>query len=534
MRIAEGAVSLLLATGVAVLSVSPRANGEDLPALDVVKHVLPNGMRVLIVERHDSPTVATHLRFNVGSVDDPKGQTGIAHLLEHMMFKGTRTFGTTSYDAEVPLMERLDGLYAQLDAEVWKRRSPFGKPDEAKIAELKKEIDAVTAAHQKTIVKDELWQTYQRLGGTGLNASTGDDSTQYYVNLPSNQLEVWARLEADRIANPVFREFYSERDVVHEERRLRTDTQPRGLFGEAFSAVAYSAHPYRNPTVGWASDIDSTVRSEVLEFFKTYYAPNNCIAILVGDVDPKRTIALVEKYFAPIPAQREPRRRITEEPKPLGERRLEVSADAAPQVMIAYPMPAAGAADSFPLRIAARLLSGGGGFGGFRGGAGRGGGGGTGRLFRHLVVEKQVAVNASASARAQQYPGQFTLSGSPAPGRSLEDLEAALDEEVEKLASEPASDDELARIRNGLDGEWVRRLTSNSGLASAIAEAEGVAGDWKYLLAEQQKLKAVTAADVQAATRKWLAHERRVVGLLRSERGGRSRAPQTGGEEQGQ
>ncbi|MBI1849102.1 MAG: insulinase family protein [Planctomycetes bacterium] len=516
MHISRKTGAAALGIGVSSLFGSPSASADGVAQLEVVKHTLQNGMRLLLVERHDSPTVATYLRFHVGAVDDPKGQTGIAHLLEHMMFKGTRTFGTTSHDSEVPIMDKLDRLFAERDAELAKRRAPFTKPDEAKIADLTKQIEAATADQKKFVVKDELWQIYQRLGGDGLNASTGEDSTQYYVTLPSNQLEVWAYLEADRIANPVFREFYSERDVVHEERRLRTDTQPHASFREAFDATAFAAHPYRNPVVGWPTDIDATVRAEVLQFFRTYYAPNNCVAVLVGDLDPKKTIALVEKYFGPIPAQPPPRRAITEEPPHRGERRIEMTADAAPSVTIAYPSPAAGDPASYPLRVAARVLSGGGG--------GRGGGGGTGRLFKRLVVEKQVALGAFASSRAQRYPSLFTVSASPAKESSPEDLEAALTEEIERLATEPPTDEELGRVRNSIDAEAVRRLTSNFGIAGALADAEDLAGDWHYLFREQEAMKAVSSEDVRKAAAEWLRRDRRTVGILRSEKDSRPRA----------
>jgi predicted Zn-dependent peptidase len=498
--------------------VADEGHGEEgAVRLEVVKHTLRNGLRLLVVERHDNPTVATFLRFHVGAVDDPKGQTGIAHLLEHMMFKGTRTFGTTSFESETPLIDELDGLFAERDAELARRRSPFGKADERRIAELERRIEAVTAEQKKLVVKDELWQTYQRLGGEGLNASTGEDSTQYYVTLPSNQLEVWAYLESDRIANPVFREFYSERDVVHEERRLRTDTQPHARFREAFDATAFAAHPYRNPIIGWSSDIDGTVRAEVMQFFRTYYAPNNCVAVLVGDVRAAEAIALVEKYFGPVPAQAPPRRAITEEPPQAGERRLDMTADAAPAVMIAYSTPAAGDPASSALRVAARVLS--------SGGTYRGGGGGSGRLFKRLVAEKQVALGAYAFARAQRYPSLFVASASPSPGRTPEELEAALTEEIERLVVEPPTDEELGRIRNAIDAEAVRRLTSNIGVAAALAEAETLAGDWRWIFAEQAAMKAVTADDVARAAQTWLRRDRRTVGILRSEKDSRAAVP---------
>ena len=497
---------LLAALVIAACSLgSPATAGTDGGTfrLDVTKHVLGNGMRVLVVPRRDAPVVATHLRFAVGGVDDPKGQTGIAHLLEHMMFKGTETLGVTDQAAEAPLLAKLDELWTELDMERAKAGTPFGKPDDAKISRLEDEIARTTAEHSKHVVKNELWQVYERSGGTGLNASTGNDSTQYYVQLPSNQLEIWARLEADRIRNPVFREFYSERDVVHEERRLRTDTQPRGLFQEAFQALAYSAHPYRQPVVGWSADIDATVRAEVLQYFKTYYAPNNAIAVLVGDLEPKATIALMEKHFGSIPAQPPPRRTVTEEPKQLGERRLTMTLDAAPALTIGWHAPAAGHRDAAALGVAARVLSSGGFFGG-----------GTGRLQKRLVHGQKVALNANGWFRPSLYPGLFTISATPALDRSLEELEKSVLAEITNLALEPPTDDELARVRNALDAQAVRRLSSNSGIASALAQAEAISGDWHWLETEREQLKAVTAEDVRRVVDAYLTAENRTVGVL--------------------
>jgi predicted Zn-dependent peptidase len=406
-------------------------------------------------------------------------------------------------------MKRLDSLWAQLDTEKTKESSAFAEPDPAHIKELEEEIAEVAAKQKAYIIKNELWQAYQRLGGVGLNASTGNDSTQYIVQLPSNQLEVWAKLESDRIANPVFREFYSERDVVHEERRLRTDTQPRSLFREAFQSTAYLAHPYRQPVIGWPTDIDSTDRDEVLEYFRTFYAPNNCIAVLVGDVDPKKAITLVEKYFGPLEPRPQPRRRITQEPKQIGERRLSMTVDAAPSLTIGWHVPAMGHPDRPALTVASRVLTGSGGMRRYRGG-----GGGTGRFQRELVEKQGVALNAMAYSRAGKYPGLFGVSATPAFGKSLDDLEAAVLAEIERLASEPPSDEELARVRNAVDASAVRRLTSNAGIGFAVARAEGIAGDWRWIEKERELLKAVTAEDVQRVVREYLTADNRTVGHL--------------------
>ena len=471
--------------------------------LDVIERTLKNGMRVLMVERHDSPTVALYLLFKVGGVDDPQGKTGIAHMLEHMMFKGTQKYGTSNYKAEVPLMEKIDRLYAEFDRELRKRNSTFEKPDEAKIERLKKEMEAVQQEQKKYVVTDELWQTYQRLGGVGLNATTGWDSTQYFVRLPSNQLEVWAFLESDRLADPVFREFYAERDVVHEERRMRTDTRPENMLWESFQAAAFLTHSYRNPIIGWPSDLDRMRREEVLQYFKTYYAPNNAIAAIVGDIDPNRVMALMEKYFAPIPAQPIPPRNIPEEPPGRGERRVVFEAEAQPRLYIGYLTPAIGHEDGFALDVLAQIWS----------GVGRGSR--TGRLYKSLVLDRKLVLNVDAGGSSSLYPNLFVVSATPAQGKTTQEVEKAIYEEMAKIENEPPTDEELTRVRNGVDASLIRSLRTNNGVARMLASVEHVAGTWRYILTEREKLKAVTAADVQRVAKKYFTAQNRTVGELR-------------------
>lgn len=488
---------------------APAARADDAIRLDVTRHVLPNGMRFLLLPWGDAPVVATFIRFDVGGVDDPKGQTGVAHLLEHMMFKGTTSLGTTDWLAEKPVLERLNALCRKRD------RARAAGADAAALAALSGEIAAVRKEHERYVVKNEIWQIYDRCGGTGLNASTDNDSTQYYVQLPSNQLEVWARVESDRIANPVFREFYSERDVVHEERRLRTDSQPRGLFGELFDMNAWLAHPYRQPVVGWPSDIDNTDDVEVLAYFKTWYAPNNCVVALVGDVDVPKTIALIEKWFGSIPAQELSRRPITAEPALLGERRFRVELDAPTSVQVAWPIPARGHADLSALSVAGRILSGSGG-GGFGRGRGPGGGGGptAGRLRQKLVDELKVAARASARPDVRKYPGLFQASVSPARGKTVAEVEAALCAEVARLAAEPPTEVELARVKTAVASQAIRGLSSATAIAQAIAHAEATAGDWRQLERDRESLMAVTAADVARVVQTYLSGSNRIVGIL--------------------
>lgn len=466
-------------------------------------------MRFLIVPWGDAPVVMTYIRFDVGGVDDPKGLTGVAHLLEHMMFKGTTTLGTTDWEAEKPIHEKLISLWQERD------RQRIAGVDPAKLAELDKQLQAARAEQDQYVVKNEIWQIYERCGGTGLNASTDNDSTQYYVQLPSNQLEVWARVESDRIAHPVFREFYSERDVVHEERRLRTETSARGIFSELFDMHAFLVHPYRQPVVGWPEDIDATDHDEVLAYFKMWYAPNNCVVALVGDVDPQKTIALAEKYFGSIPAQRLGRRSVTPEPKQLGERRFEVELDGETSIDIAWHVPADNHPDAAALTVAARVLNGagGGGFGGF--GRGGGGGGSPGRLRAKLVDELKVARRASAQAGFGKYPGLFHVTATPARDKTMADLEPAIYAELERLAAEPPTEAELKRIKTSVASQAIRGLNSPTAIARSLADAEALAGDWRDVEKSRERLLAVTAEDVARVIRTYFLPTNRTVGILK-------------------
>ena len=467
------------------------------PRLNVVEHRLKNGMKLLIVERHVAPTVAAFILFKVGGVNDPAGQTGVAHLLEHMMFKGTRTLGTTNYAAERPLMEREDQLSVELQRSEYRARTdPFYHADPAQVDRLKKQIAQVQSQEKRYIVENELDEAYDHLGAENLNASTGSDGTTYVVELPSNALEAWAYAGSDRIRNPVFREFYSERDVVHEERRMRTETAPEGLIEETLNATAFVAHPYHDPVIGWPSDIDNTERAEVLAYFRTHYAPNNAVAAVVGDVNPRAVIRLAEKYFGAIPPQPQPSQPVTIEPEQHGERRATVVFDANPQFSMAYHIPAIGHADAPALEMLGDLLS-------------------SGRTSRFYAAITQKGLGqASADGGTGPYPNLFGIAGIPQQPTTSADLERAILAEIERVKTEPVSDRDLQRLRNQLDAATVRELESNSGIASLLLDYESKASDWRYYYKELALLKAVTPADLMRVARKYLTAENRTVVTL--------------------
>ena len=345
------------------MTVLPDAGLADAPSLAdrVIEHQLSNGMIVLLVERHQTPVVSINLTFGVGGINEQVGQTGLAHLYEHMAFKGTRTVGTKDYEKEKSVLAELHQVGADLErrqraAAMTGRAVADGSESSGDIESLQRRLKELQDKAGEYVVGNEMALLYQRHGGVGLNASTGKDITRYVINLPANRLPLWAALESDRMAHPVLREFYKERGVVMEERRLRTDDSPNGLLYETFTSTAFQAHQYGVPTIGWASDIQSLTPEAAEEFFKTYYGPNNATVAIVGDIDPKEVMVLLEQTFGKIPASPAPPPILTQEPPQRGERRVEVEFDAEPSLAIGYHKPALGSADDFVFDVIDSVL----------------------------------------------------------------------------------------------------------------------------------------------------------------------------------
>lgn len=489
---------LLVVLLLAGLRNAPAAVGSDEIRVRITEHTLENGMRFLIVERHDSPTFAAYLRFQVGSADEAPGLTGLAHLLEHMMFKGTRLFGTLDPEPELAILQKIDARYRALQAEKAGGRLPGGKADPHTVATLEREIATLEAEAKPFIVRDELWEIYRRNGGVRLNASTSREGTQYFVSLPKNRLELWALLESDRMRNPVFREFYTERKVVQEERRQRVDTNPRGRLMEAALAAAFVVLPYRHPILGWPSDLENLTRPRAQEFFRTHYAPNNALAVLVGDLAPGEVIRTVERYFGDIAAQPMPRALPLEEPPQPGERRIRVEFPAEPQLLMLYRIPALGDPDMHALSALGSLLA----------------DGRTSRLYRRLVEERRLVTSITAGPWFLRQAGLFVIRATPRAPHTLEEVEAAVDEELRRARAEPPAPRELTKVRNRMEVSAVRILASNAGLASQLGEGWALTGDWRFAFEERKRIQAVTAEEVVAAATRHLVSSRRTVAWL--------------------
>ncbi|HWF61111.1 MAG TPA: pitrilysin family protein [Nitrospira sp.] len=469
----------------------------------VIEHRLANGLTVLMVERHQTPVVSINVTFAVGGINEQVGQTGLAHLYEHMAFKGTRLVGTTNYEKEKPILDELALVGTELDQrqrDLADKRDGATTEERAVVESLQNRLLELQAQAAHYVVGNELALLYQRHGGVGLNASTGKDVTRYMISLPSNRLPLWAAIESDRMANPVLREFYKERGVVMEERRLRNDDSPNGLLFETFTSAAFRAHSYGVPTIGWGSDILSLTPADTEAFFKAHYGPDQATIALVGDINPKETIALIEQAFGKIPAALPPPPLVTIEPEQRGERRVEVEFDAEPAIVIGYHKPRLGHPDDDVFDVIDAVLS----------------DGLTSRLHQTLVREKRLAasVGSDASHPGVRAPNLFIFTATPLAPHTTAEVEVAVYEEIERLKREPVASKELEKVLNNLDADLVRGLRSNSGLASQLALYQAVAGDWRYILTSRDKVAAVTAADVQRVAKQYFTKSNRTVAVL--------------------
>ncbi|MDA0328855.1 MAG: pitrilysin family protein [Gemmatimonadetes bacterium] len=465
------------------------ALGERLPVREVV---LDNGLRLLLLPREGAPTISFVMQFAVGGVHERLGTTGIAHLLEHMLFKGTETIGTTNVDAERALFPLMDDAHDLLI-----RARAAG--DLRTVEELASTIDSLEDQAREYVEANEFDRILTRAGAQGLNATTTNESTIYFVELPANRAELFFALESDRMTNPVFREFYSERDVVTEERRMRIETSPGGLLYEAHLAAAFTMHPYGVPVVGYMSDLETLSRRDVDAYYRRYYGPDNAVLAVVGRFDPDEIEGWARHYLEPIPRGEPPPPVLAVEPEQRGERRVEVEWDAEPQLRIGWRVPPADHEDAPALVILASILT----------------GGRTARLHRKLITEDRLAVSVYTSmGPGSLFPQLFQVEATPIYPASPRDLERVVYEEIASLARLGPTDREVERVRNQITAGTVRRIQSNLGLAFQIADSEALFGDWRETFRSAERLNAVTADDVRRVAAQYLRGENRTVATL--------------------
>ena len=450
----------------------------------VQEFTLDNGVHFLVVERHDVPVFSFNTYMNVGSSDEVTGITGIAHILEHMAFKGTDEIGTTDYKKEQKAMAAEDEAFAALKAE----REKGDLADPEKLSALEASFEQTKDAAREFVVSNEFGQIIENNGGRGLNAGTWTDATNYFYNLPSNRLELWAYLEGSRMSRPVLREFYTEKDgPVTEERRMRTDNSPIGMMIEQFQNLAFMAHPYHHSTIGWMSDINNITRQDCQDFYNQHYVGRNMTVAVVGDVNFAEVKKLAEKYFKDVSAA-EPPQVETVEPPQKGERRMCIKHTAQPVYALGYHIGSVHDPDYPVYEAIADIL-----------GQGR-----TSRLYKKLVKQEKVAVQAASFAGFpdDKYPCLLGVFGVPVKGVTALELEDMIFAEIDRLKTEGATAEELAGVKTRAKANFIRSLRGNRGLARQLSYYQGKLGDWRELFKQVDEIEAVTLDDIQRVANK--------------------------------
>ena len=487
-----------------VAACAPFANAQQV---EVEEFTLDNGMKFLLCPRNDQPnSIAAGWLAKVGSVNERPGITGISHFFEHMMFKGTTTIGTNNSNADRRIINQLaatrdDLLDLQMNVQYprWKSGEIDDPWDAANdtpaMAELRERMRDLQEQQRKFTIKDEFDQVYTSMGGSSMNAFTSEDVTFYFITVPSNKFELWAWMESDRLTDSVFREFYSERDVVHEERRLRTESTPTGKFQEQFESMFWMSSPYSWPVIGWTSDLHSYTRADAEAYFDTYYRPNNLVGVIVGDFEPAYIKPVIQRYFGRLEAGPTPPPVVTLEMEQQAQMRMYAEGDLQPQVEVRYHAVPFAHKDSYALEMLTGILN-----------------GRTGRLYKNLIEGKEIASNARAAQDQRKYAGAFSFSAQTKGDATPEDLEEAWYEVITDLQENLVPRRELQKVRNRVAADSYRKLQNNFFLLIQLGYLEAL-GDWKMLNELPKRLQAVTAEDIRDVTNKYFEKTNRSVAI---------------------
>jgi predicted Zn-dependent peptidase len=467
------------------------AGNEVLDRIEgkVTSFTLENGLTFLVIERHQTPVASFVTMVGVGSVDEPAGRSGLAHMLEHMAFKGTSRIGTTNWEAEKKALSKVEEAYRQ-----WQDALRSEDADAEKAAQLKDRFQELQKKAQKYVRPNEFASIIEANGGTDLNAATSSEYTMYFCSLPSNRAELWFSLESERLRDPVWREFFTEKDVVLEERRMRVDSSPIGQLMERLLAVSFLAHPYRQPVIGWESDIKAALPSDLSNLYEKYYVPGNMVCAVAGDVDPEQIKAWAKKYFGPLPEGTKPKPVETREPDQLGTRQVEIASRAQPVMARAYQGLSRFDPLAPALTLASDILS-----------QGR-----TSRLYTSLVEDQELAaqVGTYSGYPADIDPGLFLVFALPNTRVPLSELAQGVDEQLDRMRRTEVSEEELQRVKTQARAQLLRGLDSNLGLARTLARTQLLENDWREAFFELDDLEAVGPADIQKAAQEILVPEK--------------------------
>jgi predicted Zn-dependent peptidase len=504
---------LVLATAI-VLGTTAAGVGraQDLKSFEqrITTKVLPNGLTILICERPEAPVFAYTTFVDAGDVNDPMGESGLAHMFEHLAFKGTTEIGTTNWPAEKAALEKVEEANSAYEVEF---RNPNGG-DKQKLAQLKAKFEEAQAEAQKYVVPNQFTEIAERNGAHDLNAGTGLDETQFFWQMPENRLELWAWLESGRLADVVPREFYKERDVVMEERRMRTDSNPEGRLFEQFVSTAYVAHPYGRSAIGWPSELSQITATEAMDFHKAYYVGSNIVVAVVGDVKAAEAMPMLEKYFSKVPGGPKPLRMTTVEPKQFSEKKVVIRDPSQPIYIEGYHRGDYKDPDDAVYDAIGDIFS----------------NGRVSRLYRSLVRDQQIAAVAVGESPypGDKFPSLFLFGAVPLPGHTPEEMANAIHKEIDKLKNSDVSDDELAMFKTRARADLLRGLADNQGLADALAEYQTRYGDWRELFQQLDRVDKVSKADIRRVANKVFVEGNRTEAW--TETAGQAAAPIAGGK----
>lgn len=409
---------------------------------EIIENFLPNGLKIVTLENHKSPVVTVQVWYKVGSRNEIMGKTGLSHLLEHMMFKGTQKYG-----------------------------------------------------------KGEYTRLISKNGGNE-NAFTSQDYTAYFSVFARDRLDIALDLESDRMVNLLIdpEEFMLERDVVKEERRLRTEDDPTSSLVEELYAAAFKIHPYHSPIIGWMDDLSNLTRDDAYNYYKEYYIPNNATIIVVGDFDTEDVVKRIERYFGSIPKGEAPPEMKITEPEQKGEKRFYYKKEAQlPNIIFGYHTPNTKDKDHYALDVLSNILS----------------SGKSSRIYRNIVYEKQIALSASGGYTSMQTdPELFYFYAQLRPGKTVEEAESALNEEIERIKKENVSDRELEKAKNQIIASFIMGQDSVFYQAMFIGRLETTGAGAGYLESYIDEIKKVSADDIQKVAQKYFVDDNRTVGIL--------------------
>jgi predicted Zn-dependent peptidase len=483
-------IFLVLLTGIA-------SAGYDFSKIknSVSEFTLPNGLKFILLEDHSVPIATFYTYVNAGSSDERIGILGISHVLEHMAFKGTSEIGTSDAKAEQEVLKKMDTLFDRILAE-----KDSLNPDQNKIKEMEKEMAKLDQEASKYVVQNEYDTILRKNGSVNSNAGTSNDSTVYNCSLPSNRLELWAYLESSRLMDPVFREFYREREIIKEERRVRTENQPIGKLLEELLAISFKVHPYHFLAVGPMSNLAHIRRQEVYDYFNTNYNAGNMVIGISGDIYPDQLKKIAEKYFARLkPGKRNPRI-FSAEPPQTCEKTVTLYEESQPWLILAYHCPADSHEDFIKFKILDNILT-----------SSR-----SSRLNKRMVIDNKLALGVFSipGLPGSKYPALYLVAGIPNSGHTTTELVDVIDSEIEKIKTESVSEEEMESAKTRIKVQLINGMKSNDGLLVNLLGSEINSGSWKKAFDKIDEVEKITASDIRELVKKYLVKTNRTVGRV--------------------